>query len=359
MTEEITSSHPRNHKLAPLGLLFALFGLMLFAYFVSKAGLTEITAGIKRLGFAFVLILGISSIRYIVRSIAWTKCFEPPYRLRFGDAFAARLMGDALGNIIPLASIAVSEPSKAAFVRDRVPLMAALSALALENIFYILSVIFFVFSGTSALRLTFHLPKALRYASVGALVATAAVACVGYVVIHGQWRFLSGALRWFANRGVARKWLDKAVPRVQTLEDRVYGFYGRNRGRLLPIFFLELCFHLSGVAEVYTTLSFISDQIAPTLLAAFILESVNRIINMTFKFVPLRLGVDEGGTGMVSAVLGLTRAVGVTLAIIRKGRDLFWSAIGVALIVRRGLSLKSVTEQTDETLEEIPASPVE
>jgi hypothetical protein len=49
---------------------------------------------------------------------------------------------------------------------------------------------------------------------------------------------------------------------------------------------------------------------------------------------------------MVSAVLGLTKAVGVTLAIIRKGRDVFWAAVGVALMVRRGLSIRSVTEES-------------
>ncbi len=52
----------RNRKLAPFGILFALLGLLLFAYFVRKAGVTEIIAGIKRLGFGFLLILAISTI---------------------------------------------------------------------------------------------------------------------------------------------------------------------------------------------------------------------------------------------------------------------------------------------------------
>jgi hypothetical protein len=122
----------------------------------------------------------------------------------------------------------------------------------------------------------------------------------------------------------------------------IYGFYQRHGGSLLLIFALECCFHLAGVIEIYTTLSFISDIGPPTVLAAFILESVNRIINMAFKFVPLRTGVDEAGTGMLSKVLGFTTAIGVTLAIIRKGRDIFWATIGVTLIIRRGLSLKDV-----------------
>ena len=196
-TDSISSSrkkHPHNRNLAPIGIIFALLGLVLFAYFVKKAGLTEITAGIGRLGTGFVLILAISSIRHIVRSLAWIKCFEAPFCLRFRDAFAARVMGDALGNIIPLASVAVSEPSKAVFVKDRVPLMVGLSALAVENIFYSLSVAIFIFSGTATLLLTFSLPKPLRYAGLGALTTTLVVMPLGYFLIRRQWRFLSGTL---------------------------------------------------------------------------------------------------------------------------------------------------------------------
>lgn len=335
----------KSKKLAPLGILFALLGLLLFAYFVRKAGLSEIVAGIKRLGAGFLLILAISSVRHIVRALAWTKCFEEPYRLRFRDALAGRLMGDALGNIVPFISMAVAEPSKAMFVRHRVPLMAGLSAIALENIFYSMSVVLFIFSGTAALMLSFSLPPALRYASIGALIITASFLPILYLIIYKQWRFLSGTFSLLGKIGATKSWAEKTVPRAQTLEDRIYGFYTRNRRLFLPIFALELCFHLAGVLEVYTTLSFISDVIAPTVLAAFILESVNRVINVVFKFVPFRLGVDEGGSGLISKILGLTRPVGVTLAIIRKARDIFWTTVGVVLMIRRGLSpMRALTE---------------
>lgn len=306
--------------------------------------------GIRRLGFGFLLILGISSIRQIARSLAWTRCFEAPYRLRFRDAIAARIMGDALGNIVPLASMAVSEPSKAAFVTDRVPLMASLSAIALENIFYSLSVVLLIFSGTVALLLSFSLPKPLRYASIVALVATVVIAPVGYVIIRQQWKFLSGAMSILNRRGFGGTWMEKGIPRAQTLEERIYGFYDRNRNRLVAIFLLEVCFHLAGVAEIYVTLSFISEALKPTLLTAFILESVNRVINVVFKFVPLRTGIDEAGTGMLSKVLGFSTAIGVTLAIVRKARDIFWTAIGVLLMVRRGLSLRGLDRQTQTSV---------
>ncbi len=353
-TDSISDSRQkrtRNRNLAPVGIVFALLGLLLFAYFVKKAGLTEITAGIRRLGAGFVLILAISSIRHIVRSLAWIKCFEPPFRLRFRDAPAARIMGDALGNIIPLASVAVSEPSKAFFVRDRVPLMVGLSALAVENIFYSLSVAIFIFSGTATLLLTFSLPKPLRYASLGALATTLVIVPIGYFLIRRQWRFLSGTLGLLGNCGIARNWMTRMRPRAETLEQRIYGFYERNQISFLSIFALELVFHLAGVIEIYATLTYVS-PIAPTLLTAFILESVNRIINVVFKFVPLRTGVDEAGTGMLSKVLGFTTATGVTLAIVRKGRDIFWAAIGVVLLLHKGFSLRHVEEDAVRSVKE-------
>jgi len=337
------SNETKRKRFAPLGVVFGLLGLLLFAYFVRKAGPGEIVSGIRRLGFGFLLILAISSVRHIVRSLAWVKCVEQPFRLRFRDAFAARLMGDALGNIIPLASVAVSEPSKAVFVKDRIPLMVGLSALAIENIFYSLSVALFIFAGTTTLLLSFSLPKALRYASISALVTTCIIVPLGFFVIRKQARFISGALAFLSARGIGRKWMTKVAPRAQTLEERVYGFYERNQRSLIPIFFLEVLFHSAGVVEIYMTLWFIS-TLAPSWRQAFILESVNRIINVAFKFMPLRVGVDEGGTEQVSKVLGFLKSTGVTLAIVRKSRDIFWAMIGVALLLNKGLSLRNVSE---------------
>jgi hypothetical protein len=353
LAEEPRQTRRRSRKLAPLGILFAVIGLLLFAYFVRNAGVDRIMAGIQRLGVGFLLIIAISLIRHIVRALAWTKCVEAPYRLRFRDALSSRLMGDALGNIVPFVSMAVSEPSKAVFARRHVPLMVGLSAIALENIFYSLSVILFIFTGTMALLLSFPLPGPLRYASFAALVITASLLPLGYLVIYKQWRFLSGAMSFLKRRGIARAWAEKSVPRAQQMEDRIYGFYVRNRHLFLPIFGLEVCFHLAGVLEIYTTLSFISD-VAPTLLAAFILESVNRVINVVFKFIPFRLGVDEGGSGAVAKVLGFTKAAGITLAIVRKARDIFWTAVGVILMIQRGLSPAAVLSE-EETIDQQPA----
>lgn len=337
--------------ITPLGIIFAVLGLGLFTYFVKRAGVGQIADGIKRLGAGFLIILAISAVRQIVRSFSWSLCVEAPYRLRFRDAFRARVMGDAIGNVLPFASFVISEPAKPALIRDRLPLMAGLSSIAIENIFYSLSVAVSISSGMIALLLSFSLPQGMRLGSFAVLGVVLIVVVLGTVLIGKQVRFISGTASFLHRRGLSDKWIEKG----RTMEDRIYGFYRRHRARFIPILLLEACFHLAGVCEIYVTLSFISPQQPPTFLTAFILESVNRVITMAFKFIPLRLGVDEAGTGKVSKVLLFTEAAGVTLAIVRKARDVFWAAIGMALLLQRGLSLRAVARDAEAALAEAAA----
>jgi hypothetical protein len=338
----------RRKGATPFGVISFLLGLVLFGYFVKKAGVGQILEGISRLGAGFVLVVAISAIRQVARSIAWTLCMEPPYRLRFLDALRARIMGDAIGNVLPFAGFLVSEPAKPALIRDRVPLIAGFSALAIENIFYALSVSLFIFSGMMALLLSFTLPKGLRIVSIVTIAVIAIVVLLGAILIAKRLRFISGTAGFLNRRGLNPEWIEKS----RSLEDRVYGFYQRNSARFLPILLLEGCFHLAGVTEIYVTLSFISPDQPPTFLTAFILESVNRVITVAFKFIPLRMGVDEAGTGRVSKILQFTMTTGVTLAIIRKARDVFWAATGMILLLQRGLSLRAIARDAEAALQE-------
>jgi hypothetical protein len=62
--------------------------------------------------------------------------------------------------------------------------------------------------------------------------------------------------------------------------------------------------------------------------------------------------VDEAGTAKISKVLLFTEATGVTLAIVRKARDVFWSGVGMALLLQRGLSLRAVARDAERALAE-------
>jgi hypothetical protein len=127
---------------------------------------------------------------------------------------------------------------------------------------------------------------------------------------------------------------------VRLFENLIYGFYRRYPNRFLPICLIEATFHLLGVFEVWFILNRISEN--ASLLNAFLLESVSRLITIVFKLVPFLIGVDEAGAQFVAETVAAGVGIGVTLAIIRKGRILFWTAVGLLLIIKRGLSLREI-----------------
>jgi hypothetical protein len=89
---------------------------------------------------------------------------------------------------------------------------------------------------------------------------------------------------------------------------------------------------VTGVLEAYVILAVTTDH--TSLFAAYVIESVNRAVNAIFPFLPLRLGVDEGGAALVFKALGYTTAAGVSLAVIRKIRSIFWIGVGLVCMAR-------------------------
>ena len=262
-----------------------------------------------------------------------------------------------MGNLTPLGIVA-SEPTKAALVKDRVPLVEAVSALAVQNLFYGLSVALFVLSGIAVLLLSFHLTSGIRLVGRVSLGIVTGIIILGFTIFHLRWKFLTAGFERLRKTRFGKRFLkEKQRENTRVVEDTVYNFYSRHRARCALIMLLEACFHLAGVLEVYITLYFISD-VPPTFLVAYVLESVNRIINVVFKFVPLRAGIDEAGSSWITNRLEFGVTTGTTLAIIRKARVIFWTALGVAFLIGRGVSTQEVEEETKEAMTKEMNAPV-
>ncbi|MBI4886225.1 MAG: hypothetical protein HY824_03960, partial [Acidobacteria bacterium] len=103
-------------------------------------------------------------------------------------------------------------------------------------------------------------------------------------------------------------------------------------GRLWRAFALDGVFHALAVVEVFITLRLLLQDDSPTIAQAVVFEALNRVVTVAFKFVPFRIGVDEALTGAVAPLLALNPTAGVALAVVRKVRNLAWSAVGLVVI---------------------------
>jgi hypothetical protein len=337
------------------GLLTAAGGLALLVWVVRQVGVRQLEADIRQVGWGLVAIIALGGLRFVARAIAWRLCLERPHRLPLAGAFAAVVCGDALGNLTPLGPL-VGEPAKAAFVRDRVALAPAVAALAIENVLYTLSAAAMIAAGMIALLFRFTPPPALQNVGKAAIAATVVLFAVALWLLWRQPALISRSLEIlgaFRLKSEATRVETRAQPtrvdasaeatprgRIRELEQQIYGFARRRRAALPAVVAAEAAFHALGVAEVHLTLSLLYGT-APPLLTSFIFETANRLITVVFKFVPLRLGVDEAGTAVFAQVLGLGTQTGVALAIVRKVRVLFWTAAGGILLLREGLSARA------------------
>src|SRR5881628_2244240 len=198
------------------GVLTAAGGLALLAWMVSSVGPAKIAADVRQVGWALIAIVAIGGLRFLLRAVAWRWCLEAPHRLALGDAFAAVVCGDTIGNLTPLGPL-VGEPAKAAFVRRRVALGPAVTALAIENVLYTLSAAAMIAAGMIALLLRFQLDPAIRGIGELAVAATLVLFAVALWLLWRQPAVISRAL------GVAPR-LRRHADRMRALEAQIYTF---------------------------------------------------------------------------------------------------------------------------------------
>ena len=334
---------PKNlFRLKLLGVILTLGGITLFAYFIYIQGIHEIAADIARFGWiGFFVILGFYFMRIVTRAWAWKLSVFEPYELSIRETISAVIIGESLSALIPL-GILISGTAKALSVRRHIPLVVGLSSVATENLFYSLVTSIFLILGAFTFLRTFQLEEAWVFTLDVLIGIIIALIIFIIVMVIRQWHFASATCEWLYDRGIGRRFLEHGRMHVRLFENLIYGFYRRYPRRFLPICGLEAAFHLLGIIEAYFILRFIS-ELGATWLSAFMLESVSRLILVVFKLIPFLVGVDEAGARFVTDVLGLGAGVGITLAIIRKGRVLFWTAVGLVLIMKRGLSLKEIS----------------
>ncbi len=315
------------------GAATALGGLVLLVYVVARTGIEQIAQAALGVGWAFILVLALSGFRYLARALAWMRCAGEP-RLPLASAFQAILVGDALGNLTPL-GLLVSEPAKAAFVRAVVPWPHALSALAVETFLYTLSAAAIVVVGLLLFPFAVRAGEVWWLTSAVAILLLAAAAGAGHLLLSGRIGRTGRLLGGLERAGLLPRALGRHRAALERFEVRLFDLYAASRANLVSLALLETLFHLAAVAETYLTLALVTG-VRPTLVQAVLFESANRFLTAAFKFVPLRLGVDEAGTAIFAGALECRPATGVALALVRKVRVVCWTAVGLLLLARRG-----------------------
>lgn len=329
------ASNTRRYLIWLQALAF-LLGLGLLVYVINRVGVQPLFDALLRIGFGFFIILGLSGLRHVLRTIAMRAAVPLEHRrITFRQAFAARLGGEAI-SFLTFTGPLLGEATKVALLRKRVPLTYGVPALVVDNLIYNLSVVFFILSGAVVMLIKYPLPPQVNIV----LLIIAAVAASGILIAAIAAKRRVMLLTWIIDRlaqlRLSPKVILKRRQHIYHLESKVYDFYKHHPGAFFAMVTCNLLAHAASVAEVYLALRMLGFE--TQVAQAYIIESLTKVINAVFAFVPGTIGVYEGGTEVIlQKGLGFTPAAGLALALVRKAAIVSWTSVGLLVLTWRAL----------------------
>jgi hypothetical protein len=196
------------------------------------------------------------------------------------------------------------------------------------------TVILMVLSGIALLLFTYGSSGS---AETRVLTAIVVVAIIMFVIISLAIIFrvtpLTHLIDFLDQRGIAPGFIVRRRENILNVENNVFKFYHNRPRDFFTIFGISLSVHAISVTEVFLALKFLGYQ--SSVSNAFIIESLTKVINAAFSFIPGTIGVYEGGNGLILRTLGYTTTVGVALALVRRGAILFATSIGLTILIWR------------------------
>jgi hypothetical protein len=169
----------------------------------------------------------------------------------------------------------------------------------------------------------------LRYAGFGAILILLALGVGFLYVLTYRAPFLTWP--WQHVRHIS--WLSSPTlgEHLALIEGRMHRLRAESPGALWLIFLLSFVNQGLALLEIYA----VALPLGVTLRfsSVLVMEAFTKLAKALFFFVPARIGADEGSSAGIFALLGLAPAAGVTLALARRLRAIFWSAVGLAFLL--------------------------
>jgi hypothetical protein len=278
-------------------------------------------------------LFALAGLRFAARAEAWRLCAPADRRLSPAQAFAAYLAGDAIGNVTPLGWLG-SEPMKVFLTRHHLATAESISYLAIDNLLYICSTLVVIATAGMVTLVTVPLPFEWReWGSLALVLLVIGTMAAAWVLRGGSGLSVVLPPAWRV--------------RLTALRTSVFEFSSANPLQLWRVIAFDFGFHTLAIAEAYLSLKWLLGSESPTLREAFLFEALNRVITVAFKFVPFRVGIDEASSGALAPLLGMDPVVGVSLAVVRKVRNLFWAGIGMGVIAGHHAQAAPATDRRE------------
>jgi glycosyltransferase 2 family protein len=323
--------------------LVSIASFALFVYVIQRSGPDVVLDKIRLLGWGFVVLILLSGIRHALRSVAWSHCVQTNGRRPTPlELFGPRLMGEALNELMPAGPL-LGEPAKVVAISRLVSAQAGASSVIIENLVYTLAALIFMLSGLVLALFKLGTSNGIRWIGEELVICFLALIAFGYWLISRRILLLGRTLDYLKRLRVRWALVERYQHHLRAVEQATYHFFLTHKGIFLAVLGIEMATNFTGVFEAYLILKVTATH--PSFFAAFLVESASRAVQLAFSFVPFGLGIQEGTIAATLQALGYAACEGVSLALIRKLRTVFWVAMGMLVAAKYSI-VRPVAEES-------------
>jgi len=330
-------------------LAATLICLLLLVYLVQRAGPAKVLEGIAVVGWGLVPVIGLAGLSHVVRTYAWrVTLLNEKHHASFGRMLALRLTTEAAGQIGIFGQV-FGEAWRIAGLGAELPVASRITSVALDRALFTLAGAVVTIAGiTSVLFLLPLRHKTALYADIF-LVGLAGAILVAAIAVQRRWAVLSGPAQALGRLGFIRRWLDRKRSTILSVESKLLDFFHHARGAFWGALGLNLGAQLAAVLEVYLILRLMGQHTG--FVAALAIEGLTKLVSVIGLFNPGNIGTYEGGNMLFAKLVGIGGTAGLTLALIRRIRALFWAAAGAVCLVVLPKSVQPAKQTRDDNAE--------
>ncbi len=320
--------------------------VMLLTFDVSFIELWEY---ICHAGYWLVPIVGIWIIIYALNAKAWQAIIESKYEegehISFGRIYRLTITGYALNYATPVGGLG-GEPYRIMELSKHIGNQRATSSVILYAMMHFFAHFWYWFSSIFIY---------LALAAIGDLpINTAIATMLGIVILFCLTAFyilskgyrnglVTNVIHWLGHvpglKGWSHRFEEGHAESLHNIDTQIAALYADDKGAFYKSLILEYFSRVIQSCEVmFMLLLFGIDcgggfgGLLLTFLHSFLIVSFTTLFANLIGFLPMQLGVQEGGFVLSIAALGLSAALGIFVSIICRVREIIWIIIGIMLM---------------------------
>jgi uncharacterized protein (TIRG00374 family) len=238
-----------------------------------------------------------------------------------------RVAGETFNSLLPSGYVG-GEPLKAKLLSNAVPMQEAASSVLIAKASQSIGLMLFLGLGLTLGHVSGPSPLTHGPTLVAICLLTIGIGIFTLLLAKGSFTWMG---RWL-HRITKFGWLQRQEDKLVALDESIGAFYREGKLRFMASIVWHCGGWLAGALEVAVIFYLIGHAI--TWRQAWFIGAMAQLASVIGLLVPAGVGLYEGGHYMAASLLGLDPALGLSVSLIRRVREVFWDMIGLFIFWR-------------------------